>query len=260
MRCTTTPRRSLLTRSTITTLTVLCSTFHLPALAQVSSADTNSGTTPSHEFTINDGSVHYIAKLYVSHCDAGQCQGEGRVQLFDKANQRFVQTFRSDNLNFFLTAEQQPTVNIVQLYNEQSPLIFEDFNFDGSEDLAIRNGNNSGYGGPSYDVYVFNQSRGQFVPSKELTALAYENLGMFQTDPVRKRLTTFTKSGCCWHETTEYAVVPKRGLVATKILTEDATSSDGRYVYVTTQTRSNGVNGKMVRKTKRYKMADYYPD
>ena len=198
MRCTT-PRRSLLTRSTTATLTVLCSTLHLPALAQVSSADTNSGSTPSREFTINDGSAHYSAKLYVSHCDAEECQGEGRIQLFDKANQRFVQTFSSDNLNFFLTAEQQPTVNVIQLYNEQSPLIFEDFNFDGSEDLAIRNGNNSGYGGPSYDVYVFNQSRRQFVPSKELTALAYENLGMFQTDAVRKRLTVFAKSGCCWH-------------------------------------------------------------
>ena len=75
-----------------------------------------------------------------------------------------------------------------------------------------------------------------------------------------ERLTVFAKSGCCWHQTTEYAVVPKRGLVATKILTEDAASADGRYVYVTTETRSNGVNGKMVGKTKKYKMADYYPD
>ena len=252
MRCTI-PRRSLLTRSTIATLTVLCSTLHLPALAQTSSDETNSSTEPSHEFIINDGSTRYSAKLYVSHCDAEECQGEGRIQLFDKANQRFVHTCRSDDLNCFLTAEQKPTVNVIQLYDEQSPLIFNDFNFDGSEDLAIRNGNQGSYSGPSYDVYVFNQSRGQFVLSEELTALAYENLGMFQTDPVRKRLTVFAKSGCCWHQTTEYAVVPKRGLVATKILTEDAARPDGRYVYVTTETRKNGVNGKMVSKTKKYK-------
>ena len=252
------------TRSLLIALSVLCSALSPPVLAktpaQISDTETDSSVTAAREFTINDGSARYSAKLYVSHCDTEHCDGEGRVQLFDKANQRFVQAFRSDNLNFFLTAEQKPTVNVIQLYNEQSPLIFEDFNFDGSEDLAIRNGNHSGYGGPSYDVYVFNQSRGQFVPSKELTTLAYENLGMFQTDSVRKRLTTFTKSGCCWHKTTEYAVVPKRGLVVTKILTEDAISGDGRYVYVTTETRRNGVNGKMVRKTQKFKIADYYSE
>lgn len=237
--------------------------LHLPAYAQSAQSSTtqNSESTPApRQFTISDGSEYYTAQLQVASCDSEQCQGEGTIQLWDKSSHTLVQTFRSDDLNFFLTPEQKPTVNIIQLYNEQSPLIFDDFNFDGSEDLAIRNGNQSGYSGPSYDVYVFNQSRKQFVLSQELTALAYENLGMFQTDHQRKRITTFSKSGCCWHQTTEYAVVPKRGLVTTKILTEDATDPDDRYVYVTTETRSNGVNGKMVRKTKKYKMADYYSD
>ena len=211
-------------------------------------------------FKVEDGSQQYNAAITVEQCGEGLCQGAGTVQLTDKTTGRVVQTFESDNLFFYLDEQQKPSVNVIQLYNEQSPLIFEDFNFDGSEDLAIRNGNQGSYGGPSYDVYVFNRSRGQFVLSDDLTRLTYENLGMFQTDPVRKRLTVFAKSGCCWHQTTEYAVVPKRGLIATKILTEDAASADGRYVYVTTETRSNGVNGKMVRKTKRYKMADYYPD
>ena len=75
----------------------------------------------------------------------------------------------------------------------------------------------------------------------------------------RKRIITFAKSGCCWHQTTEYAVVPKRGLVATKIFTEDASSPDGRYVYVTTETRSSIAQKHMSSKTRKYKISDYYP-
>lgn len=242
------------------TLLISClfSCLYLPSygLAQTATEQAPS-SNPPHQFIVQDGSKHYNALITVEQCDQNTCQGNGSVQLTHK-NGDPIQNFTSDDLYFFLSEQQQPTVNVIQLYDEQSPLIFDDFNFDGTEDLAIRNGNQSGYGGPSYDVYVFNRSRGQFILSKELTELAYNNLGMFQTDPVRQRLTTFTKSGCCWHESTEYAVVPKRGLVATRIITEDATSADGRYVYVTTQTRTNGVNGKLVRKTQKYKITDYY--
>lgn len=134
-------------------------------------------------------------------------------------------------------------------------MIFDDFNFDGSEDLAIRNGNQSGYGGPSYDVYVYNSTRKQFVLSNELTALAYENLGMFQTDHKRKRIITFAKSGCCWHITTEYTVVPKKGLQKVYEMEEDA--MDGEYVTVTTR---NLINNKWASQSKKYKIKDYYKE
>lgn len=142
------------------------------------------------------------------------------------------------------------------MYNEQSPLIFDDFNFDGSEDLAIRNGNNSGYGGPSYDIYVYHSTKKQFVPSDELTSLAYDNLGMFQTDHERKRIITFAKSGCCWHITTEYAVIPKKGLQKVYEMEEDATGG-GEFVKVITR---NLINNKWVSKTKKYKLDEYYKD
>ena len=243
-------------------LLISCLSIGLCLFAQASAQTTadSSANSTSRQFIIQDGSKQYNATISVAQCDKETCNGVGTVQLTEKTSGRTIQNFKSDDLYFFLTSQQKPTVNIIELYDEQSPLIFEDFNFDGSEDLAIRNGNESGYGGPSYDVYVFNQTRGQFVLSAELTALAHNNLGMFNTDAKRQRISTFAKSGCCWHETTEYAVVPKRGLVVTKVITEDATSPDGRYVYVTTQTRSNSANGKLTSKTKRYKTKDYYPN
>ena len=64
------------------------------------------------------------------------------------------------------------------------------FNFKGSEDLAIRNGYEGPYDGPSYDVYVFHKTKNKFVSSEDLSALTYENLGMFDVNSKRKRMIT----------------------------------------------------------------------
>jgi len=207
-------------------------------------------------YVIKDGSKRFDAQITVQTCDGDDCYGKGIIKLIDKKTKQLFQTLTSDDLTLYLDKDQKPTVNVIQLYNEQSPLIFDDFNFDGSEDIAIRNGNQSGYGGPSYDVYVFNSTKKQFVPSDELTSLAYENLGMFQTDHKRKRIITFAKSGCCWHITTEYAVIPKKGLQKVYEMEEDATGG-GEFVKVTTR---NLINNKWVSKVKKYKTDDYYKD
>lgn len=206
-------------------------------------------------FVIKDGSNRFDVKITVENCEGDTCSGKGTISLIDKKSKQIFQTLSSDDLYFYLNKNQQPSVNVIQLYNEQSPLIFDDFNFDGSEDIAVRNGNQSSYGGPSYDVYVYNSTKKQFVISKELTALAYENLGMFQTDHERKRISTFAKSGCCWHITTEYAVIPKKGLQKVYELEEDA--QGGEFVKVTTR---NLIKNKWVSKIKKYKMDDYYKD
>lgn len=206
-----------------------------------------------NNFSIENGSKIFSAKITVETCNDDNCEGIGTIKLFKKETGKLFQTLKSDNLYFYFHKTKKPTVNIIELYDEQSPLIFEDFNFDGSEDLAIRNGNESGYGGPSYDVYVYNITKKQFVLSSELTSLATENLGMFQTDQKRKRIITFAKSGCCYHITNEYAVIPKKGLVNVYQLEEDA--QGGETVVVT---EKNLVNGKWITKKKKYKIEDYY--
>ncbi|MPS72893.1 MAG: hypothetical protein E2590_07005 [Chryseobacterium sp.] len=207
------------------------------------------------QFEIRNGSKQFDAKITVQTCEGDTCSGAGSIELIDKKTGKVFQTLTSEDLYFYLNRDQKPSVNVIQLYNEQSPLIFDDFNFDGTEDIAVRNGNQSGYGGPSYDIYVYNSTRKQFVPSEELTALAYENLGMFQTDQKRKRIITFAKSGCCWHITTEYAVIPKKGLRKVYELEEDAMG--GEYVTVTTR---NLINNKWTSRSKKYKIKDYYKD
>lgn len=205
-------------------------------------------------FKVTDGSKLYDAVITVAQCEKDTCSGTGKISLYTKGSKQLVQQLASEDLYFYLQDKQQPSVNVIQLYDEQSPLIFDDFNFDGQQDLAIRNGNNSSYGGPSYDVYVFNKTRKKFVLSDELTTLAVENLGMFQTDHQRKRLITFAKSGCCYHETSEYTVVPGKGLQMMQQLIEDATGA-AEQVKVTTRIL---VNNHWQQTVKRYNINDYY--
>ncbi|SEM08684.1 hypothetical protein SAMN05421856_10121 [Chryseobacterium taichungense] len=207
------------------------------------------------QFELKDASKNYDVKINVETCDNEECRGKAVIELFDRNTSKKFQTLTSDDLNFYLNEDQKPTANIIQLYDEQSPLVFDDFNFDGTEDIAIRNGNESGYSGPSYDVYVFNITKKQFVLSEELTGLAHDNLGMFNTDSGRKRLITYSKSGCCWHLTTEYSVLPQRGLFKVYELEEDATG--GEKVVVT---KREFINDKWIQNVKTYPIKEYYKD
>lgn len=94
------------------------------------------------------------------------------------------------------------------MYDEQSVLHFEDFNFDGQKDLALNDGNFGGYGGPSYQVYLFSKSKNKFVHSKSFTNLSQgAGLGMFEVNSKQKMLYVDSKSGCCWHQKEGYKVI-----------------------------------------------------
>lgn len=166
-------------------------------------------TIYAQSFEIQDGSKQYNAFINTT-CEQELCDAKAEIKLFKKGQKTVFQKFYSDELTMYLDNNSKPSANVVQVYGEQSPLIFGDFNFDGTEDVAIRNGNDGAYGGPVYDIYVFNKTKHKFVFSKELSSLTQENLGMFTIDEARKRIITFNKSGCCYHTTSEYIVVPKK--------------------------------------------------
>ena len=205
-------------------------------------------------FEIKDGSQIYDAHINVE-CNKDQCDGKAEVGLYKKASKQVFQRFNSEELTMYLDENFQPSVNVVQLYDEQSPFIFQDFNFDGTEDLAIRNGNYGAYGGPVYDIYVFNKTRQKFVFSEELSALTQENLGMFEVNSEQKRLITFNKSGCCYHIRSEYKILPQKGLLLVREFIEDA--QGGEQVKVIDR---NLIRGKWVEKIKKYPIDQYYVD
>lgn len=146
------------------------------------------------------------------------------------------------------------------LYDDEFSVVFDDFNFDGREDLAVCNGRNGGYGGPSYTVFLFDRRAGRFVENRPLSRLnegVY--LGLFFPDAKGKTLTALSKSGCCYHETEVYKVVNDRPVLVQKII-EDATLGGGAtegFVLVTTRKR---VGRRWVVTKKREKLEPDTPD
>mgnify|MGYP007126627695 FL=1 len=95
--------------------------------------------------------------------------------------------------------------NVLEMpYGEQSIIQYNDFNFDGIPDIAVKIGNFSCYGGPAYNIYL-GQENG-FKYDSGFTAIATEYCGMFDADKESQTISAMTKSGCCWHKYDTYRV------------------------------------------------------
>jgi len=204
------------------------------------------------KFLANNSSNQYKAKIFVDKCESGTCDGKATIMIYDKATDREIDTFHSDGLEFGLTETQNAKLGWLELGKYQTPLIFGDFNFDGLEDLAIRNGNKGAYSSPSYDIYLA-AADNKFLINNVLTKLASENLGMFDVDKKLKQVSIHQKDGCCFDKTINYKFDPKKGLFEDSSVIEDSSIAD--YVTVITQKL---VDGKMKRTVQKFKIKDYY--
>ncbi|WP_343704556.1 hypothetical protein [Chitinophaga sp.] len=203
---------------------------------------------------VTNNSDRYHAKITAIPCEGNECSGEAKIQLLEKERNRAVQSFTAKRMVVRLDSNRQKGDKQAVPAEGEHPLIFDDFNFDGEEDVAIRNGNNGSYGGPSYDVYVYNKDRKAFTPDKGLTRLASENLGMFETDRRRRQLTVRQKDGCCRRTTIVYGMNAAGKLAKVEEVTEDTTGGGD----MVTVTISQITNGRMKKTIKHYKASEYY--
>ncbi len=130
--------------------------------------------------------------------------------------------------------------------------MFGDFNFDGLEDIAIRNGNNGAYASPSYDIYLSSKEN-KFLKSGELTKLASENLGMFDIDKQTKQIAIHQKDGCCFDKTVNYRFNAKNLPYEDSSIIEDSSIAD-----VVTVITQKIVDGKVKKTVQKFKLKDYY--
>ncbi|MFJ5391782.1 DUF1311 domain-containing protein [Pectobacterium brasiliense] len=149
------------------------------------------------------------------------CEGPGTLDIFKKGSGELFQRITMENMFIELNKKGETTVNLVEVYGENnSGLVIDDANFDHHADIILRNGNNGAYGGPSYDVYLFDVAKQQFTLNAPLTELASSNLGLFEIDDKRKTITTSTKSGCCWHQSSTYQIANNKPVLIAET-TED---------------------------------------
>lgn len=208
----------------------------------------------AHQISIKSDSNQYDVVIEMD-CESTECSGAAEITFYKKNTENSLGKIKLDNFSIFLNKYEMISENVIHIYGEQNELIFDDFNFDGYQDVAIFSGNNGPYGGPVFDVYVFNISKNKLVMSEELSRLTQENLGMFQVDQVKKIITTFSKGSCCQHTQSEYKVVPKRGLVLVREVYEYATGGDDGMVEVT---ESNLIKGKWHTTVKEIPVKIYY--
>lgn len=212
------------------------------------------GCFAQENFLLKNASKNFDVKIKIAKCEGDVCEGKATVYLLKKGNRDVFQTIEMPNMYLELGSDKKPTANLIELYGENnSGVVFEDFNFDGVEDLALRNGNDSSYGGPSYDVLLATKPANKFVKNRALTKLALENLGLFSVNKKAKTIETFNKSGCCYHETTRYKIVGNRP-VKIYVFIEDAMTGGEKMKLITERL----VRGRWKRTTRTVLVKDYY--
>lgn len=189
-------------------------------------------------FVIDDFSKDYFGKLYIA--DTTEVFSKGWVAIFDKKSKKQIIKINSDELTFNLH-DNKVLANIKEIpYGEQSTIMYEDYNFDGIKDFAIMDGQNSCYHGPSFQIFLATEKG--FIKSPEFTTLAQEYCGMFGVDYKTKTIHTMTKSGCCWHQFSEFKVNNNKPYPI-KIVEESVNAPGITWDYE----EQNLINGKMVK-------------
>jgi hypothetical protein len=184
-------------------------------------------------FELKSASKYFDVKISVATCDEDYCSGKARFSFYKKGALKPYQVIDLPDTLIQLETGGTPLVNNTLLYDEQSVIDVDDYNFDGMEDVAICTGQNGSYGMPSYNIYLSSKAAGRFVYNRAFSKLG-GHLGMFTVDKKNKVLETFDKDGCCWHITERYKVVNDRPLKMFEEV-EDATDPGALKMKVTTK-------------------------
>ncbi|MFL9833505.1 XAC2610-related protein [Chryseobacterium terrae] len=166
-------------------------------------------------FELINVSLNFNVVVNVETCTENKCSGKATIDLYDKNTMRKYHTFFSYDFYLDLNENQKPVFDSLK-----KSVVLGDFNFDGTEDIAIRNGNVR-HENPFYEVYLNDLDKQQFVLNEELTNLVRFNSGMFTTDAERRRIIAYQQNGCCWNLTSEYVFVPEKRLLKVLEFEED---------------------------------------
>ncbi len=130
---------------------------------------------------------NYLFEIEVNDWNEYTNYGNTTVVIKDKSTKEVIQTITSDRFWF-------------------SPFLYfgydTDYNFDNINDLYFYNGNNGGYGTPTYCYYIYDKKLNKFIYNQQLEYLA-ACMGM-KVDKAKKRIISYAKSGCCWHKQEAY--------------------------------------------------------
>lgn len=181
-------------------------------------------------YTIDGFSDYYYGKVQAEAEE--DIVRKGWIAIYDKKNdEELIKVYSNELVLNFHDGKIKANIQYLP-YGEQSLVHYQDYNFDGVKDFAISDGRYGCYSGPSFKIYLANN--GAFVYSREFSDLSHGNCGMFAVDPDEEVIVTMTKSGCCWHQVSEYIVednIPKKVYIKTReeMTTTIETLVDGKW-------------------------------
>lgn len=161
---------------------------------------------------------NYRFEIRVENWNPETFYGNSTVTIKNEQTNVVLQEIVSDNFQF----------------NENISFSYEDWNFDYVKDLIFFNGHNGGYSSPTYDFYIYDKAKRQFVYNEQLADITGHSGA--EIDKKKKRIISYAKSGCCWHEQKAYYVRNNK-FIEYKNLVED---NRGNGVIVTIGNRING--------------------
>ena len=192
----------------------------------------------NRHISIPNVSPRYSISVDIETAESGSddpISGLAAVTITSRSTGREIQTIKLPSLTLFKGSyalgvgphDQSPSP-----YGDTFSFVFQDFDFDGHQDLAICKDTSGGYGSPAYDVFRWNVARKKFVKDAFLSKLSSERLGLIVTDPTHRELISFEKDGAAWHKASTYRWI-KRKLTLVKEEIDDAT---GDKEVITTKT------------------------
>jgi hypothetical protein len=151
------------------------------------------------KFKITDTSKNYDVKIDVEDCKVKGCEGRVTFSFFKKSWHKPFQIIKVNLLNQVVKERIETAVS------------FNDYNFDGFEDLSLTDGRLAGYGITSKQIFIFSNKSKRFVFSPAFTKVSHYGLGM-EVNKKKRVLEVFNKSGCCWHQDSEFKVINNQPL------------------------------------------------
>lgn len=180
-----------------------------------------------HTFAQEDMRITNLSAKYDLISKQTNCKEDWRGRMCD------------ETLQLFRKKARKPFQAISIRSGDERP-IFGDFNFDGSEDVAICDGRNGGYLSPSYRVYLYKPSRAKFAFSSSFTALSQSpEMGFFDVDKRKKTLATSSKMGFGFFTKRKYDVYRGKPRLIYE-MTYDESSAERIWATITTKKLING--------------------
>jgi len=192
------------------------------------------------EYTINDFSDTYYAVFIVGDDQKEEVFKEGTMLLFSRKTGKTLIETECESIAFEDVALSS-SKKIIVPYEGQSMILYEDYNFDGKNDLAVQQYYSSK--GPSYSIYL--SKNNTFEYDSAYTKIIRNSQGNFDLDTLDKKIYTRGNGGCCWHSFSTYSIQNTRPVLISEVIEE----SDFAFTTTTTKELKDGKMIETVEKT-----------